>query len=326
MKKRLIPQNLVVVSLVYWVLLTYMVAALLWWFIALEKQNQTISEIKLNEISKTDPAYTQLSAGIEEARKRKTAQYIGEGTTFLALILLGALFVYRATRRQIKLAQQQQNFMMAVTHELKTPIAVTQLNLETLQKRKLDEDKQHKLISNTLQEANRLNTLCNNILLASQLDSGDYRTNKEEVNFTDLVQGCIDDFRSRYPQKTIIEEVQESIYLNGEPLLLQLLVNNLVDNARKYAPKESPVTVSLKEANQVVTLAVSDCGQGIPEEEKKKIFQKFYRSGDENTRQSKGTGLGLYLCRKIAESHKANISVTDNVPCGSSFVVRFQLS
>lgn len=326
MKKRLIPQNLVVVSLVYWVLLTYMVAALLWWFIALEKQNQTISEIKLNEISKTDPAYSKLSAGIEEARKRKTAQYIGEGTTFLALILLGALFVYRATRRQIKLAQQQQNFMMAVTHELKTPIAVTQLNLETLQKRKLDEDKQHKLISNTLQEANRLNTLCNNILLASQLDSGDYRTNKEEVNFTDLVQGCIDDFRNRYPQKTIIEEVQESIYLNGEPLLLQLLVNNLVDNARKYAPKESPVTVSLKEANQVVTLAVSDCGQGIPEEEKKKIFQKFYRSGDENTRQSKGTGLGLYLCRKIAESHKANISVTDNVPCGSSFVVRFQLS
>jgi signal transduction histidine kinase len=76
----------------------------------------------------------------------------------------------------------------------------------------------------------------------------------------------------------------------------------------------------------MVTLQVSDCGQGIPDEEKKKIFQKFYRSGDENTRQSKGTGLGLYLCRKIAENHKANISVTDNVPCGSSFVVRFQLA
>lgn len=326
MKKRLIPQNLVVVSLVYWVLLTYMVAALLWWFIALEKQNRTISDIRLNEISKTDPAYNRLSTEIEEARKRKTAQYIGEGSTFLALILLGALFVYRATRRQIRLAQQQQNFMMAVTHELKTPIAVTQLNLETLQKRKLDEDKQHKLISNTLQEANRLNILCNNILLASQLDTGDYRTNKEEVNFTDLVQGCIDDFRNRFPQKAVIEEVQESIYLNGEPLLLQLLVNNLVDNARKYSPKESPVTVTLKEAGQTVTLQVSDCGQGIPDEEKKKIFQKFYRSGDENTRQSKGTGLGLYLCRKIAENHKANISVTDNVPCGSSFVVRFQLA
>lgn len=326
MKKKLIPQNLVVVSLVYWVLLSYMVVALLWWFIALEKQNRIISEIRLNEISQSAPGYTQKTTEILEARKRKTLQYIEEGSTFLALILLGALFVYRATRRQIRLAHQQQNFMMAVTHELKTPIAVTQLNLETLQKRKLDEDKQHKLITNTLQEANRLNTLCNNILLASQLDTGDYRSNKEEVNFTDLVQGCIDDFKNRFPQKPIVEEVQESIYLTGEPLLLQMLVNNLVDNARKYSPRETPVTVSLREENQVVTLAVSDCGQGVAEAEKKKIFQKFYRSGDENTRKTKGTGLGLYLCRKIAESHKAYISVTDNIPCGSSFVVRFQLS
>lgn len=326
MKKKLIPQNLVMVSLVYWVLLSYMVVALLWWFIALEKQNQVISEIRLGEISRSDPFYTRHSTDILEARKRKTAQYIGEGTTFLALILFGAVFVYRATRRQIRLAQQQQNFMMAVTHELKTPIAVTQLNLETLQKRKLDEDKQHKLITNTLQEANRLNTLCNNILLASQLDTGDYYTNKEEVNLTDLVQGCIDEFKNRFPQEPIVEDVQESIYLTGEPLLLQLLVNNLIDNARKYSPKETPVTVCLREANQEVLLTVHDCGQGVAEEEKKKIFQKFYRSGDENTRKTKGTGLGLYLCRKIAESHKAYISVTDNTPCGSSFAVRFQLS
>ncbi|MFX9696122.1 histidine kinase dimerization/phospho-acceptor domain-containing protein, partial [Acinetobacter baumannii] len=82
---------------------------------------------------------------------------VGEGVTFLALIIIGAVFVFRATRRQLKLSQQQQNFMMAVTHELKTPIAITQLNLETLQKRKLEEDKQQKLISNTLQEARRLN-------------------------------------------------------------------------------------------------------------------------------------------------------------------------
>lgn len=326
MKKKLLLQNLVIVSLAYWVLLTYMIAALLFWFIELEKQNQTISSIRLQEISKTDPRYSLRSAGIEEARKRKTAQYIGEGATFLALILLGAVFVYRATRRQIRLAQQQQNFMMAVTHELKTPIAITQLNLETLQKRKLDEEKQQKLIHNTLQEANRLNTLCNNILLASQLDSGIYRSNKEELNFTDLVQGCIDDFKNRFPQKAVIEQVEESIYLNGESLLLQMLVNNLVDNARKYSPRESPITLSLTHANHSIVLQVSDEGMGVPVEERKKIFQKFYRGGNENTRKSQGTGLGLYLCRKIAESHKANISVTDRIPSGSSFVVRFELS
>jgi len=320
------PPKLVVVSLVYWVLLTYMVAALFWWFIALENQNRDITTIRLNELKKDDPAYYANSLAIEEARKRKTAQYIGEGTTFLALILVGAVYVYRAARRQLRMSQQQQNFMMAITHELKTPIAVAQLNLETLQKRKLDEDTQKKLISNTLQEANRLNTLCNNILFASQLDAGAYHSNKEEINFTDLVEGCVDDCRSRFPQRVIIEKIAESIYMDGETLLLQMLVNNLLDNALKYSQKEVPVMIALTEADKKIKLTVSDEGFGIPDNEKKKIFDKFYRSGDENTRKAKGTGLGLYLCKKIVESHNGYISVTDNLPAGSSFAASFPVA
>lgn len=325
MKTKLMPQKLVVVSLVYWVLLTYMVAALLWWFIALEKQNRDITRIRITELMKDDPAFETKYETIVRTQKRKTAQYIGEGSTFLALILLGAVFVYRATRRQLKLSQQQQNFMMAITHELKTPIAVTQLNLETLQKRKLDEEKQQKLINNTLQEANRLNSLCNNILLASQLDAGNYLRGEEEVNLSDLAEGCVDDSRTRFPHRQIQEQITPSLYLNGEPLLLQMLVNNLLENALKYSPKEKPVTISLAEANDKIVLTVSDEGQGIPIGEKKRIFEKFYRSGDENTRKAKGTGLGLYLCRKIADNHKGYISVTDNSPSGSSFTVTFPL-
>src|SRR6478609_1290794 len=326
MKRGFKPQRLVLVSWVYWVLLTYMLTALLWWFIALEKQNGIISNIRLSELKKDDPGYFAKALKIEEAQKRKTAQYVGEGTTFLALILLGAVFVYRATRRQLRMSQQQQNFMMAITHELKTPIAVAQLNLETLQKRKLDEDTQRKLIHNTLQEANRLNTLCNNILFASQLDAGAYHSNQEEINFTDLVEGCVDDCKTRFSHRTIVENISESIYLNGETLLLQMLVNNLLDNALKYSPKESAVTVSLTEENQTIKLTVSDQGFGIADTEKKKVFEKFYRSGDENTRQAKGTGLGLYLCKKIVESHNGYISVTDNYPTGSSFAASFPLA
>jgi two-component system sensor histidine kinase CiaH len=320
------PSKLVVVSLVYWVLLIYMVSALFWWFIALEKQNRDITNIRLNELKKDDPSYFTKSVTIEDAKKRKTAQYIGEGTTFLALILVGAVYVYRATRRQLRMSQQQQNFMMAITHELKTPIAVAQLNLETLQKRKLDEDKQQKLISNTLQEANRLNTLCNNILLASQLDAGAYLSNKEEINLADLVEGCVDDCKNRFPQRQITENITEGIYIHGEVLLLQMLVNNLLDNALKYSPKELPVKISLKETGKRIELAVSDEGFGVADTEKKKIFDKFYRSGDENTRKAKGTGLGLYLCKKIVESHNGYISVTDNYPSGSNFAASFPVA
>lgn len=315
------PQKLAVVTFAYWVLFLYMVAALGWWFIELEKQNEDISAIKLNELKKDDPVYYISSLTIEDARKRKTAQYIGEGSIFLFLIVLGTVFVFRATRRQLRLSQQQQNFMMAITHELKTPIAIAQLNLETLQKRKLDEDKQQKLISNTLQEANRLNTLCNNVLFASQLDAGAYASAKQEIHLTDLVEGCIDDFKNRFPHRELRENISEGIYFYGEPLLLQMLVNNLIENALKYSPKESPITISLEEASKKVSITVSDEGSGIADAEKKKVFDKFYRSGDENTRRTKGTGLGLYLCKKIAESHNGYISVTDNHPKGSNFTV-----
>lgn len=317
-------KRLTVVTVVYWVLLSYIVAALIWWFIALERQNNDITNIRLLELVKDDPKYIEKVEQIETARKRKTAQYIGEGSTFLALILVGAVFVFRATRRQLRLSQQQQNFMMAVTHELKTPIAVTRLNLETLQKRKLEEDKQQKLITNTIQEANRLNILCNNILLAAQLDAGAYTTNKEEINFSDLVEGCIDDFKNRFPQRAVTESITEGIYLNGEQLLLQMLVNNLLENAMKYSPKETVIHIGLQQEGKYLRLSVLDEGIGIADDEKKKIFDKFYRIGNENTRSAKGTGLGLYLCSRIAKSHNGYISVTDNQPQGSNFVVTLQ--
>ena len=144
---RSVKKKFLLITIVYWFLLLYMIAALIWWFVALNHQNNDMADLRLAELNKDDPAYLNKVEKINDAQQRKITQYIGEGTTFLALILIGAVFVYRAARKQIKLSAQQQNFMMAVTHELKTPIAITQLNLETLQKRKLEEDKQQKLIA-----------------------------------------------------------------------------------------------------------------------------------------------------------------------------------
>ena len=315
--------KLAFVTLVYWVLLTYMIAALAWWYIALEKQNTAITNIRVNELIKDDPKYYQKILTIEEARKRKTAQYVGEGVTFLALIIIGAVFVFRATRRQLKLSQQQQNFMMAVTHELKTPIAITQLNLETLQKRKLEEDKQQKLISNTLQEARRLNSLCNNILFTSQLESGGYQLTSQEVDFTELTETTIDEYKNRFPDRILEDEIEQDLHINGDTFLLQMLLNNLLDNALKYTSKESAISVLLFQKNRQIILQIKDNGAGVPDSEKKLVFSKFYRSGNENTRKAQCTGLGLYLCKKIALAHNANISVTDNHPQGSIFAVAF---
>ena len=321
-----INRRLTSVTIVYWALLTYMIAALLWWFIALVKQNDTLTAVQLQQLTGATgqvTKQTQTSEQLLQKQKRKRVQYIAEGLTFLALIVVGAVYVYRATRRQIRASVQQQNFMMAVTHELKTPIAVTQLNLETLQKRKLEPAQQEKMIASTLQEANRLNMLCNNILLASQLDSKAYKESRIEINFSDLVEGCIDSFKQHYPSRLVIEQIEPALYLDGETLLLQMLVNNLLENAHKYAPQDTDITVVLAQKATAIELLVIDNGKGIPDTEKPKIFEKFYRIGSEATRNTKGTGLGLYLCKKITQNHNANISVTDNKPQGSKFVVTF---
>lgn len=322
-------RKLAVATLVYWILLVYIIAALVWWFISLEKQNRQMHELKLFDLevhAKTtgDPIDKEIVL-LQQEKERNTTKYIAEGATFLALILLGAGFVYRAVRRQLKTQQQQQNFMMAVTHELKTPIAVAKLNLETLQKHQLDEIKRQKLILMTIQETNRLNTLTNNILVSSQLEGSNYSLSKEELNLSDLVKGTITDFKTRFPQREFYLEKEDDIELTGDTLLLTILLNNLLENAMKYSPAAKPIHCRLQKTNQTINLIVSDEGSGIPDNEKKRIFDKFYRIGNEATRTAKGTGLGLYLCKKIATDHNADISVTDNTPSGSNFIVSFKI-
>jgi signal transduction histidine kinase len=120
--------------------------------------------------------------------------------------------------------------MMAVTHELKTPIAVTQLNLETIVKRDLQPAQQQHLIENTLKETRRLDALCNNILLASQFETGQYEISKQVVDFSVIAVQCIQSFEERYSNRQCIGSIDPAIQLQGEPLLLQLMINNLLDN------------------------------------------------------------------------------------------------
>ena len=314
--------KLAIVTLVYWFLLLYIMAALVWWFVELLQQNYEMYAFKKELISPQDPNYLSKMNFIELEKSRNITQYLGEGITFMLIMLIGAVFVYQAVRKQILLNEQQQNFMMAITHELKTPIAITRLNLETLQKRKLEPHQQEKLFANTLQENERLNDLCNNILLAAQIEAGKYLQDWDDINISELAEASSNFFHARFPKRSILINIEPGIIIRGDKLLLHLLFNNLIENAIKYAPAKEPVYVTLT-MEQTPVFVVKDLGAGIPDSEKKKIFEKFYRSGSENTRKAKGTGLGLFLSRKIAEDHGAIISVRDNQPTGSIFIIEF---
>jgi signal transduction histidine kinase len=316
------------IIVVYWLLLLYIVAALVWWFVSLENQNQNLTDLRLSELNSQKASlepkkFAEENFKIEDDSNRNTDKYIAEGVTFLILIFIGAFFVYRSTSKQFRVQQQQQNFMMAITHELKTPISVAMLNLETLQKYQLDAEKQKKLIRMTLQETSRLDTLINNILVSSQLEGGGYVFSKEELDFSSLFKDCIRDAKTRYPERTFIENIEPEIEIAGDPLLLQLLISNLIENAFKYSPKEKPIICKLSKSGNDVIMNIIDEGIGVADSEKAKIFEKFYRTGNESTRKTQGTGLGLYLCTKIAGDHNADISVTNNIPSGSNFAIRF---
>ena len=323
LKASLKIKRLRTIFVIYWFLLAYVIAALVWWFIALMQQNKILTEYKLMQLHNNGITDQIKINKIQEDKKRKTVSYVGEGAIFLLLIIAGAVFIFRVVRRQFRQSQQQQNFMMAITHELKTPIAVTKLNLETLQKHKLSPEQQQRLITNTLQEANRLNDLCNNMLLASQIEAGGYRVTNEEIDLTSLINDCVKDFITRHPQRYIETNLQQNIYFTGDRLLLQIAINNLLDNAIKYSSRESKVFVELKNEDNTITLLVKDEGKGIADEEKEKVFDKFYRAGN-NTTWAKGTGLGLFLTKKIVQQHDGNIIVTTNHPQGCNFVISFK--
>lgn len=315
-------KKLALITVAYWLVLAYAIAALLFWFIALNNQSNQMISLKLEGLNKNSSNYEQQVNQLTSTQKRKKAQYLGEGITFLAIILLGATFVYKAIRKQLRLSAQQQNFLMAVTHELKTPIAVTQLNLETLKKRKLEPEKQEKIINNTLLEANRLNNLCNNILFSSQFEANAYVNNWEEVELDCLINQIVEQHKKRNATATYVTHLQE-LNILGDKVLLEILINNLLDNAIKYSPTPANITISLENKNNKALFSVSDNGIGVSAIEKIKIFDKFYRVGAENRRTTKGTGLGLFLCKKITEVHKAQILVSNNLPQGTTFTVEF---
>ncbi len=314
----------------YSLLLAYIVAALVFWGISLYKQSEKIYDQELLHLrTQVDSIahakqFNEAKAGYEDKRVRRIKQYVGEGSTFLLIIFIGASVVYSSYRRSTKLSRQQTNFMLSVTHELKSPIAAMKLNLQTMEKHKLDDEKRALLIDKCIKESNRLNGLCNNILMASQMEGKQYKAIFERLNFNDLIETISDAYVQRYPDRFTLNFQARSATITADKLMLQMAVNNLIENAVKYSTDSIVVHTFTK--HKKLYFRVYDHGNGIADAEKQKIFRKFYRVGNEETRTSKGTGLGLYLTEKIIKEHNGKITVKDNKPTGAVFEVELPLA
>jgi signal transduction histidine kinase len=315
---------------IYLLILIYIIAALFFWEVSLQKQSgsiyaQQVITLKSRVDSLQEPViYNTELDKLKHKLSLRTSQYVAEGATFLIVILIGAAVVYTSFVRRIRLSRQQNNFMLSVTHELKSPIAAMKLNLQTLEKYNLDEDKRKQLLDRCIKESNRLNDLCNNMLFASQLEGRQYKQARESFDLSEMVEDSVSDYANRYPRK-FEQDIVPGCRITGDKIMLQMAVNNLLENAVKYTPADKPIMITLDRKQDNVILEVIDQGAGITDNEKKKIFNKFYRVGNEESRKSKGTGLGLYLTNKIVMQHKGRIVVKNNTPSGSIFEISLPL-
>ncbi|MES2798748.1 MAG: HAMP domain-containing sensor histidine kinase [Bacteroidota bacterium] len=288
-------------SAIFFVLGFYVILQFSWWGYHL---------IDLTQKLDTDQLYIS----------KRVTMIVGEGLVFFVLLLLGFWQVQKAVRKELKLADRQKNFLLSVTHELKTPLAANKLFWQTLQKHELSQDKQKEIIQKALQENDRLEQLIENILNASRIDGKDFMLNRERFNVSQTLHQLANRFEKRGISVSLVREIEDDCFINSDVSMVETVFTNLIENALKYGGNTT-VTIYLKKMGERVMFGVRDLGPGVDQKDRSEIFKKFYRSGNEDTRTQKGTGLGLYISAEFVRMLGGKIAYKANQPEGAVFEV-----
>ncbi|GIV30048.1 MAG: hypothetical protein KatS3mg028_1114 [Bacteroidia bacterium] len=293
---------------VVYLLFGYVLIQFLWWEILLvklhheniekEKQLQALKITNSEEFERIEQYYNKV-------QRLKIWMIGGEGTVFLILILFGFYKVLKAYERERIMNERQTHFLLSLPHEIKTPLSTIQLNLQTiLQNEHLSEEQKQHLTKTSLEELKRLHLLIEQLLLTNKISKGKYVPDLQNICLSDTLKQWVHPYMQ---QKKIQVNIQDNLYVRTDKQLLQLMVWNLLSNALKFS--EAIIEVKLYSDKQRVYLEIMNDGELIKPEEKEKIFELFYRRKSDEEKGIKGTGLGLYLVKQIADLHKIQIHV-----------------
>jgi signal transduction histidine kinase len=264
---------------------------------------------------------TRASHHTDQTVTKRIIMIIGEGSVFLVLLLFGLWKIKRSIKKEIQIARQQNNFMLSVTHELKTPLAATKLYLQTIQKHKLSEEKQIELIQKALDESSRLETLVEQILTASRLEQQAMPRLMTSISLKDFLQKLIAIQEKRFNISIHMNDFKD-IQLETDPLIFTNILNNLIENAYKYGYTEQGIDLAVSKDDQYISIGVRDYGKGIPVEQQDLLFKKFNRLENEETRSTKGTGLGLFIAKECARTLGGNLKLIKVEGPGACFQIQ----
>jgi len=289
-----------------------------------------IRELGFATFKEEDLDYGELEVVVDTNRiyeriGRQSTRFFAVGGMLVFTLVAGMTLLYRSVRSELEQAQRMQNFVAAVTHELRTPLSTIRLHAEMLLEGWVsDPEKQHEYYQRIMRETGRLSTLVERILEKSRLKEKAAEAEPTDLNAT--IRSLFRELENPGSDDLTLDLATglPRVWLTREAL--QGILTNLVENARKYGPgtRDDPLLIRTYAKGAEVRMEVLDRGPGVPPEEREKIFEAFYRVGSEATRTTIGTGLGLHLVSLHAETCRARVSVHDREGGGSAFRIAFR--
>lgn len=240
----------------------------------------------------------------------------------LLFAFVGSFFAGQAMKPIQRAFDKQRKFVSDASHELRTPLSVFYSSIDVLAK-----EEEHlspfgkQVLEDMKQEAEMMNKLLSDLLFLARSDQDNFQLEMEEFNLSLLMHSLVNRFKNTVPSHlTLLENIQDGVWMKGDKVRIQQLVYILLDNALRYT-KEGSITCSLAFQGEKIWLSVKDTGIGISPKDISHIFDRFYR-GDES-RKRDGTGLGLAIAKTIVEAHGGEIAVKSEVGKGTEFTVTF---
>jgi two-component system sensor histidine kinase SenX3 len=249
------------------------------------------------------------------------------GIILFALIITGLVLNTTYLLREIRRNEQQDAFLNAVTHELKTPIASIRLYLQTLKKHEVAPEKRQEFYDTMLNDSERLLNTVEQVLQASRTREKKRLLNISHIDLAEILREAVQRVQTRYnldENAISFTPGENEMRVLGDANELQIVFTNLLDNAVKYSGKEIKILVAIKNLNEkFMVVRIKDFGIGIPPAELKRIFSRFYRVPNSLTQNKKGTGLGLFIVRSIIKKHGGRIfAESKGEGEGSTFIVQ----
>lgn len=248
-------------------------------------------------------------------------------TLAVALVAIGGLvgLLYARMLRARRVAELRTSFVAAVSHELRTPIASLRLLSDLLEDDDMPSEERREIVAAARKETGRLAATVERFLDFSKLAADRASLARTPADLGDVVRRSVETFRARHPDREVALEATDPAVTDLDAAAVEVVVDNLLENARRYAPDAGPIAVSVRAGAGRAEVRVADRGPGVPAALRKKIFEPFERGDDRLSRATEGTGIGLALVRAIARGHGGDATVVAGEPSGATFVVWFPM-